>query len=309
MHERWNHPCVVIWDAQNESRTPETGKAIQAVRQLDLSQRPWENGWAEPQSDTDCVESHPYLFIKEWSGRAPFRLREMATTSGVPRLNEEQRKRDVAIIINEYAWLWLTREGDPTCLTEKIYASLLGEDSTIEQRRRTYARYLAALTEFWRAHRECAGVLHFCALAYSRPGDVPRPEGGATSDHWLSLEELKFEPFFYEYVRDAFHPVGLMLDFWEDEVPVGSKKDLRVYVINDLSEPWRGEVRLTIHHGQTRVLVDTQTVNVSPLGREILSCSIEMPVYEGQYTLAAELTNAEGELIRSLRDFKAIASR
>ena len=44
MRERWNHPCVVIWDAQNESCTPETGKAIRAVRHLDLSNRPWENG-------------------------------------------------------------------------------------------------------------------------------------------------------------------------------------------------------------------------------------------------------------------------
>ena len=66
MRERWNHPCVVIWDAQNESHTAETGKALQAVRQLDLSNRPWENGWAEPQSPTDCVESHPYLFSRGW---------------------------------------------------------------------------------------------------------------------------------------------------------------------------------------------------------------------------------------------------
>ena len=29
------------------------GKAIQAVRKLDLSNRPWDNGWAEPQADTD----------------------------------------------------------------------------------------------------------------------------------------------------------------------------------------------------------------------------------------------------------------
>jgi beta-galactosidase len=62
MRERWNHPCVVIWDAQNESNTPETGKALEAVRHLDLSNRPWENGWAEPRSLTDCVEAHPYLF-------------------------------------------------------------------------------------------------------------------------------------------------------------------------------------------------------------------------------------------------------
>ena len=30
MQERWNHPCVVIWDAQNETRTTVTGKALQA---------------------------------------------------------------------------------------------------------------------------------------------------------------------------------------------------------------------------------------------------------------------------------------
>jgi beta-galactosidase/beta-glucuronidase len=40
MRERWNHPCVVIWDAQNESVTTETGKAIKTLRQLDLSNRP-----------------------------------------------------------------------------------------------------------------------------------------------------------------------------------------------------------------------------------------------------------------------------
>ena len=57
MRERWNHPCVVIWDAQNESQTPETGKALMAVRELDLSNRPWDNGWAEPQTDKDCVEA------------------------------------------------------------------------------------------------------------------------------------------------------------------------------------------------------------------------------------------------------------
>src|ERR1019366_960227 len=45
MQERWNHPCVVLWDAQNESVTVETGKAIQAVRGLDLSNRPWDNGY------------------------------------------------------------------------------------------------------------------------------------------------------------------------------------------------------------------------------------------------------------------------
>ena len=102
MRERWNHPCVVIWDAQNESVTGETGKAIQAVRHLDLSGRPWENGWAEPQSLGDCVESHPYLFIRAWQGKESFRLRDIATVSPVPHLRAAQKKHSIPIIINEY---------------------------------------------------------------------------------------------------------------------------------------------------------------------------------------------------------------
>ena len=43
MRDRWNHPSVVIWDAQNETHSVTTGKTIAAVRGLDLSNRPWDN--------------------------------------------------------------------------------------------------------------------------------------------------------------------------------------------------------------------------------------------------------------------------
>jgi hypothetical protein len=304
MRERWNHPCVVIWDAQNESNTPETGKALQQVRHLDLSNRPWENGWAEPQAATDCVESHPYLFIREWSGREPFRMSELANTSGVPRLNQAQQKIPVPIVINEYAWLWLTRDGNPTCLTDKIYANLLGPNSTVEQRRHIYARYLAALTEFWRAHRECAGVLHFCGLGYSRPGDIPRPEGGATSDHWLDVENLQFEPLFEQYVRDAFSPVGVMLDFWAEEVPAGSVQEIKVYVINDTYDDWQGDVRLLLQHGKESKLLEAEPTKVESLGRKILTLKFTVPAAPGDYTLIAEL-EAGGGKVWSLRDFES----
>ena len=39
-------------------------KAIKAVRGLDLSNRPWENGYEG--SPADCVESHPYMHIRDW---------------------------------------------------------------------------------------------------------------------------------------------------------------------------------------------------------------------------------------------------
>ena len=175
------------------------------------------------------------------------------------------------IIINEYCWLWLNRDGSPTCLTDKVYESILGKNSTTEQRRQIHARYVAALTEFWRCHRECAGVLHFCGLGYSRAGDRPRPEGGATSDHWIDLEHLVFEPTFEKHVRDAFSPVGLMLDFWAESVPAGSEHAVKVVVINDLEPAWKGEVRLHVMKGQDRLSSRTVPCEVKGFGREIVT--------------------------------------
>jgi beta-galactosidase len=305
MRERWNHPCVVIWDAQNESNTPETGKALQQVRHLDLSDRPWENGWAEPQAATDCVESHPYFFIRDWQDKPGFQMSEMATLSGVPRLNQAQKKIPVPIIINEYAWLWLTRDGNPTSLTDKVYTNLLGPNSTVDGRRHIYARYLAAMTEFWRAHRECAGVVHFCGLGYSRPGNIPRPEGGATSDHWIDVENLQFEPMFEKYVRDSFSPVGVMLDFWAEEAAAGSTQEIKVYVINDTYDDWQGDVRLLLQQDKDNKLLETHPVKVKSLGREILTLKFPVPTTPSDCTLIAELDAVDGKKICSSRDFES----
>ena len=72
MKDRWNHPCVVIWDAQNESVNEVTGRAINKVRSLDLSDRPWDNGWSSPAGPGDAGESHPYLFSRyNWAPQLP----------------------------------------------------------------------------------------------------------------------------------------------------------------------------------------------------------------------------------------------
>jgi len=312
MRERWNHPCVVIWDAQNESNTPETGKALQAVRRLDLSNRPWDNGWAEPQSPSDCVEAHPYLmsglFNPSWGNAKFTSLKDMVNVSGVPSLQQAQRKLKVPIIINEYAWLWLNRDGTPTCLTAPVYEKLLGPNSTVEQRRELYARCLAAKTEFWRSHRECAGVLHFCGLGYSRAGDKPRPEGGATSDHFIDLEKLTFEPNFEKYVRDAFAPVGVMLDYWGQDLPAGAEHEFKVVVINDRYEDWQGKVRLRLLREADAITVRYMPCTVSALGSQTLSFRQPVPSEPGEYTVMAELISGDEEPVRSIRDGRVIAT-
>jgi hypothetical protein len=288
IEERWNHPCVVVWDACNETPSPETGKAIQKVRGLDFSNRPWDNGWSPPVAPGDSRELHPYHFQNP-----NFRLADVARDPGTlgwaPGRN--------AIIVNEYGWLWLNRDGTPTTLTRQLYQNLLGPDSTTAQRRHLYARYLAAETEFWRSHRACAAVMHFCSVGYSRPD-------GQTSDHWLDVEKLTWEPEFYRYVRDAFAPVGLMIDAWADEYPAGKTREFPVVAINDLEAPWQGSVRLRLSGGGKTLHEQIRLCTVPSQGKQTLAFAVDLPRQAGDYQLEAALVKAGAEEVRSLRDFQ-----
>lgn len=300
MRERWNHPCVVIWDAQNESAIEASGLALQAVRHLDYSNRPWDNGWGAPQSPFDCTESHPYLFQRNHNkpSHPLFRLREMPSVDPSPRLRPEQKTPDVPIIVNEYDWLWLNRDGTPCTLSQRIYDEQLGPGAPPEARRRFRARSVAALTEFWRSHRGAAGILHFCGLGYSRP------DGGQTSDDFVDLQSLEFEPHFRRHVGMAFHPVGIMLDFWEETVDPGSLREVTVAVINDRAEPWRGVVDLRLAGAAEAVA--SAPCEIEPLGRATLTFAWTVPEESGPVTLSAGLTDG-GRRIESLRDVEVIA--
>ncbi len=304
MRERWNHPSVVIWDGQNESRTKETGRAIQTVRHLDFSNRPWENGWETPQSANDVMESHPYLFIRGFqSGKDFFQIEKIRGVSSIPPAHTNETRYKIPVLINEYAWLWLNRDGSTTTLTKNWYNNYFGPKSTTQERFSLYGRYLAALTEFWRSSRHYAGVLHFCGLGYARSGELPRPEGGATSDHFIDLEKLTFEPHFEKYVRDAFSPVGVMIDFWEEKIEPGRNEDIKVTMINDLSDEWQGELLLYIEEGKNIIREHVNYCSLKPLGKVTMSLPLKFPSRPGKYNLVAEI-KVVGEKVRSQRQFK-----
>ena len=291
MQERWNHPCVVLWDACNETKAVETGEAIRKVRGLDFSNRPWDNGWGAPQDRGDSSEQHPYHFCNP--------VTRLANIGGEPgTLGWKPGKN--AIIVNEYGWLWLNRDGTPTTLTKQLYRNLLGRDSTTAQREQLYARHLAAETELWRSRRALAGVLHFCALGYSRPD-------GQTSDHWVDVEKLTWEPQFATYVRDSFAPVGIMLDAWAETYPMGKAQTFPVFVINDLYEDWRGTVRLRLSRDGKLVQEKIQPCVVAALGKEKLTFDIPIPNLPGDYQLEAALVRPGEQAIRSLRDFRILS--
>jgi beta-galactosidase len=219
--------------------------------------------------------------------------------SPVPGGNPVPNRQTNAVVINEYGWLWLNRDGTPTTLTREIYRRELGEEATPAQRRHFYARQVAALTEFWRTARTSAGVLHFCGLGYSRTN-------GQTCDNFLDVRRLEWEPEFARAMRDACAPVGLMLNFWGEDLPGGQTNEFPIVAINDLAKPWNGAVQLRLWR-EGKKLEERQTpLALSAYGRSQVSLACRIPSQAGPYEVEAVLLGKEGGPTRSVREFAVL---
>ncbi|MBS1828735.1 MAG: hypothetical protein JST93_25760 [Acidobacteria bacterium] len=289
MRDHWNHPSVAIWDASNETDSDMLReRVIPMVRKLDLSGRPWDNGYSVPSGPDDPVEDHPYLFSR-LRGNGTFAMTELEQMTGAKTTNAGHPSAH-AVILNEYGWLWLRRDGTPTLLTEAVYEKLLGKDATPEQRFRYYAYWLAGLTEFWRAHRNFAGVLHFTWLTCSYPGVK-------TGDHWRDVETLELEPHFAEWMKEAFRPLGVYINFWGQRLHAGEQRSYSVMMVNDDPVARKGKLTLSFRGGESRMV----EVELPPLGAQTWNVRLAAPAAIGETELMATAEVAGLEPTRSRR--------
>ena len=284
MRDNWNHPSVAIWDANNETWDPAFGdKIIPAVRGLDLSNRPWENSYNPPAAPDDPVEDHPYEHQEMADGGAAFSMTTLESSSakapGAPSGH--------ALILNEYGWLWLNRDGNPTELTKNLYPALLGKSSTPEQRLALNAYLLAGLTEYWRAYRQYAGVLHFVYLTSSEPA-------GYTSDHFRDVKALELHSEFRDYMSNAFAPVGVYLSFWQPSVEAASLQSLQVMLVNDEDRQVEGTLTLALENAKgERATSQTRSFKIAPLGQNTMYSDFKFSSTAGDFLLRAIIEYGE----------------
>ena len=282
MQEDWNHPSVVIWDAQNETFNDQTTPAMEAVRQLDLSNRPWENGWEHSKRITDAQESHPYLFFSPDCDLAYLQT----VTRDKFLLGWEENDHHPyynAQIINEFEWLWLDRNGQPTDGSKDQYAQFL-PGSTETERRKFYAKIMAIDYEFWRtAKRRAAAIMEFSSLCYSRP----QGPHNTTSDHWLDLRSLTWDPYFATAVKEACSPIIAVVDFYRKDLVAGKSQAVPMVVLNDSEKSWHGKVSLTLLKGDKKVWNIERQIGVDSFSRKEMLFDVPMPVTEGNYRLVA----------------------
>lgn len=285
LHDNWNHPSVAIWDANNETWDPIFKDIINAVRPLDLSRRPWENSYNEPAGPDDPVEDHPYEFQRMADGGPDFSMTEFEQPGHFgPRTATAH-----AMILNEYGWTWLNRDGSPTELTKKLYPRLLGPDSTPRQRLDLNAYLLGGITEYWRAYRFYAGVLHFVYLMSSDPL-------GYTADHFQDVKALKLDPAFEDYMAEAFKPLGVYLSFWQKELKTGAKPTFTVMLVNDEATPVAGKLNLILAAPSgTELARQTVPFSMKELGAETLYIDLQIPAQTGKALLKAEAEYSTGK--------------
>jgi hypothetical protein len=296
MRDHWNHPSMALWDASNETDAAVLAeKIIPEVRKLDLSNRSWENGYNLPSGPDDPVEDHPYLFQRIQSG-GKFSMTELENMTGAKSTNSPHPTGHAAFI-NEYGWLWLNRDGTPTELTDKVYEHLVGVNATPEQRFKKNAYLLAGLTEFWRAHRNFAGVLHFVYLMSSYPGVY-------TSDHFRDVEKLELEPNFAEWVGEAFKPLGVYVNFWHETLKSSARRQYAVMLVNDYQQELTGKLTLAwlSETGEEAARAERE-FRLAPNGQMSYDIPLATPPKPGRYTLRATAASPQ------VRDTRPTISR
>jgi hypothetical protein len=184
------------------------------------------------------------------------------------------------VVINEYSYLWLNRDGTPTILTKPYYDAVLGSEATPAQRRELYARYLAAVTEYWRARRSCLGILYPFGLAASIPG-------GATSDNLIDVANIEFDEYFKKYVPDAFAALGVCAELWKTEFTFkswgGSQAEFNVAIINDMSSAFSDYFIVRVMKGDSVVSTNRYKYDVRPFELIRTPVKIELPKEPGTF--------------------------
>ena len=287
MRDSWNHPSMAVWDASNETQAEFLrDKVLPAVRGLDLSNRPWDNGYTLPMAPDDPVEDHPYFFIGWWKPQyKPFAMTDLEKMVGAKTDWNAPHPTTHSVMINEYDWLWLNRDGTPTLLTDKVYEKLVGANATPAQRFEQYAYLLGGLTEFWRAHRQAAGVQYFVYLTCSYPGVK-------TSDNFRDLGRLELEPHFADYVREAFKPLGLYINFWQPTLQGGEEREYALMMVNDAATPQHGTLSLVFEKDGTSAVRAQIPFEIPAYGQQTFPIRLQAPALPGDYVLRAVAEHA-----------------
>jgi hypothetical protein len=264
LHDNWNHPSIVIWDALNECSDPVVqNEIIPEMKRLDPT-RPWES--------VDFVEQHPYIY----SLGPVLNDRPIGFTAS---LNDIEAMPTPSMV-NEFLWWWLDNNWNPTILTQDVIERWLGKEYTRDELVGRQSFLAQELVELFRRMRVDA-IQPFVYLSNN---------AGPTA-HWFlgDIKDLRPKPVM-AVLKNAFAPFGVSVELWDRHFITGESRTMRLFVLNDDPVPRTGTVRYGVVRFNGEWAYDTsQTVSVDPGGSLVLPIQIMFPRREGEYRVRAEL--------------------
>jgi beta-galactosidase len=289
MCDNWNHPSVGWWDINNETHSEILTEIIGKVRSLDLSNRAWDNGYNLPQGDNDPVEDHNYKWYTSYGQTDcdSWNLQKFEEGTSQKTTNSPHPSAH-ACVLNEYGWLWLKRNGQVTLLTSPIYDSIAKGYSN-SQRQELYAYLVAIETEYFRAHRNYAGVLHFDYLT----GDF---KGAITGDIFKNPETLEPVPVYDDYFSEIFKPLGVYVNFFPKEVLPSSSHNISVMLVNDEYHRINGNIEMQLYNSKgSHVHFTREPFSIGDLSQKTCILEFHFPSEPGDYLLETIAIQDNGE--------------
>jgi hypothetical protein len=101
---------------------------------------------------------------------------------------------------------------------------------------------------------------------------------------------------------EAMKPLGVYLNFFQPTLEAGKSRSYRVMLVNDLYEPAKGELRLSLEGEDGREVAHAaRAFEVSPLGALTRDLELVTPPVSGRYLLKAAAVTGDGSRTVSRR--------
>jgi beta-galactosidase len=301
-----SHPSIIIWDAINENWNEYVGNTlIPELKKLDPT-RIWDAGYmtSEQMALDEMDEPHPYsqgtwMFENMENIRNhPYPLGDL---SYWPVQWHRQWESSSAQLVNEYGWVWLWRNGQPSHLTKVIYDYYLGENASPQECWEMQAYWLQCETEALRVRRDLAGILAFCYLSDNL---------GFTGDWWVGdVAQLNPSPTL-RWFKNCFAPTAVFIDLTDHRYAKaarpftpGSQLAFNLIGVTDELSPVAGSVRLRLLDSDGKeVWRESRQVVIPAYANKYIPVCLNLPVKSGGYLMVAEF-------MRDGTDFPVLSRR
>jgi len=317
------HPSIGIWDALNEQKSDFIGnRLIPELLKLDPS-RIWDAGYmTEKDMKVQIQDSHAYIMgFGWWTTDAEIRKDREAYHFGKITPDRQRTPRPYPVLVNEYGWLWMTRDGKESGIrvngeflpgqitpsiddyeyyepggsvlyhNRDIIQYYLGKGASAEERFRFQAYLLAIQSEQLRAEKTYTGILSFAYLANDR---------GYTGDWFMgNVADLKPSPALAMQYNIAKR-FAVFIDYEDQRYnkkkgfgEPGGSQVINLFATNESGDNKNGKATVTLTDSKGKVVL-TKSVDVQlpPFGSKTLPVTIQFPTVKGGYLLKTELTDS-----------------